>query len=190
MFPYSVLSFWKELVCFSRLSKGKGRICLLLKSFLDMEVVRSDISKKSLKGPYREDVPALLCVHKCHLAPCLEGCKQSQKGNASQRFLSDPPILFIYLCRENYKGSNKAVEGVMYGVAEEDLSLFCPRRVEPYWPPTAWTEKCPAVLLPLHRLAHSRIYWWRRQYLDVSLSTLSTRTGRKGIAATSNVNLL
>lgn len=59
-----------------------------------------------------------------------------------------------------------------------------------YWPATAWTEKFPAVLFPLHRLAHSLIYWWHGQYLDVSPSTLSMRTGRKGIAVMSNVNLL
>lgn len=101
-----------------------------------------------------------------------------------------PQSYSINMCTEGYRGSKQAVEGAVYGDAEEDLSLICPCRVEPYWPATAWTEKFPAVLFPLHRLAHSLLYWWHRQYLDVSPSTLSMRTGRKGIAVTCNVNSL
>lgn len=93
----------------------------------------------------------------------------------------------INLCIERYRASKEAVEGASCGSAEEDVSLFCPCRVEPYWPAVAWTEKCPAVLFPLHRLARSLIRWWHWHCLDLSLSTPSTRTGRKGVAVTSNV---
>lgn len=194
MFPYSVLSFWKELIFFFfflgwfwQFSEGKGRTCLMLKHFLEIKVVRGHVSKNLWKG--------LVGKMSQHFSLCTSAILHLVwKGTERQHF-SELPFLIpqsysINLCTERYRGSKETVEGMLCRAVEEPVSLFCQHRVEHYWPATARTEKCPAVLFPLHRLVHSLVDWWQRQYLAVSLSTLRMRTVRKGILVASNVNSL
>ena len=153
-----------------------------------MDVVRGDVTKKSLKGSLGKKFQHFSVCTSAILHFVWKGTDSDKKATLVRGSFRIPWSYSINMCTERYRGSKGAVEGMVYGDAKGDLSLFCPLRLETYWPATAWTEKCPAVRFALHRLAHSLIYWWHGQYLDVSLSTL--RTGTKGIAVTSNVNSL
>lgn len=155
-----------------------------------MEVGRGNVSQKSLKGP-AEKVPQHFSVCTRAIMHCICAYiwrvqivpKRQHFWQAS--FWSRAHIAEIV----HRRGLEEAEESVEQHV-EGHLSLFCPRRIACY----SLKRKMPlcscAVLLPLHRLAEGVIYCWHRQCLHLLLSTLSMRTGRRGIASTSNVNTL
>lgn len=100
---------------------------------------RGDVSKTSLGGSHREDVPALLWAQALS-DTFFRGARTGTKGSS------------INTCAERYRGSTEAVEGAVCGDAEEDLPLFCPRR-----------QNLAGLLWPQRRDAPLRSFHWADQ---------------------------